>query len=400
MLHQRPRIVGGGLLGGGLLVALALAGMVAIWPASGATAQDGARRTLTIYKAECPPGYVGEASADECDTSPVTGVPFRVGRPFTEAFTDYVPTDDEGLVAFEFDGLPLDGTLRVIEQIPANTERFVVYCVDGAGDPLSIAYPDDVGNPDLGVADVAVGEAGDVACDWYNVPRAGQASGAMTASAVDQETRAVRMTEEPSWWVVPFAPGWGNTEEGHLYFGALVENATAAIVHVGVSFRAYEADGTPFPGCNAPLGEGPGVTTTIAPGETALVTCARTIVPRTLDGLQVTARLWDTKPLRSPPAAFEVMEADFAPVPEQSSPMETIYEASALVRAASNDDTDVALLFRFYDKQGIQTGTCESDSTTVEPEVEQRITCSSPLLQDTTSPQPIRVQAEALPGRE
>ncbi len=441
MLHQRH-----GIAGAGLVLALALA----VVAAGGATAQDGASRTLTIYKAECWPGYEGDASANECDANPVPGIPFRVGRPFTDVFSEYIPTDAEGLVAFGFDGLPLDGTLRVIEQLPAGTEYFVAYCVDAAGAPLRIDYPDDVGNPDLGVADVTVGETGDVRCDWYNVPGADPAAdrGApaptlppapvatqTTANATVEalqtlvaeqaatiaalETRVaeqaatdarptpvaagtgkVRLSGEPRWWIVPFAPGWGNTEEGHLYFGALVENPTTATIRVGVSFRAYEADGTPFPGCNAPLGEGPGVATTIAPRETALLTCTRTIVPRTLDGLQVTARLWDVMPLRSPPAAFEVMETDFAPVPELSSPMETTYEASALVRAAGSDDTEVALLFRFYDEQGVQVGTCESASAAVEPEVKQRITCSFPLILDSGSPQPIRVQAESLPGRE
>lgn len=395
MLHGRL-----GALGSAVALAMTVALIGAAWPVEEATGQGGAGRTITVYKAECPPGYAGDASADECDENPIAGVRFRVGRPFTDAFYEYVPTDAEGLVAFEIDGLPLNGTLRVIEELPAGTERFVAYCVDGAGDPLGIVYPEDMGNPALGVADVAVGEAGDAACDWYNVPRGGQTPGGRTASTVGPETGDVRLIEEPSWWVVPFAPGWGNTEEGRLYFGVLVENPTDAIVHVGASFRAYEADGTPFPGCKAPFVEGPGVETTIAPGETALLTCTRTIVPRTLDGLQVTARLWDVEPLRSPSAAIEVTDADFASVPEQSSPTETTYEASALVRAASDRDTEVALLFRFYDEQGIQVGTCESDSATVEPEVEQRITCSFPLILDTATPQPIRVQAEALSDRE
>lgn len=137
------------------------------------TANDDAGRTLTIYKAECPAGYVGDASADECDANPVSGVPFRIGRPFTDAFTDFVATDDEGLVVFDIGGLPLDGTLRVVESVPAGTEEFVVYCVDEAGSALDITYGDySESNPDIGVADVAVGTAGNVLCDWYNVPEA------------------------------------------------------------------------------------------------------------------------------------------------------------------------------------------------------------------------------------
>jgi hypothetical protein len=348
----------------------------------------GTERTLTILTALCPAGYAGDASADECDANPMAGVSFRIGRPFTDAFSDYVPTNTEGLVAFEFDGLPLDGTLRIIEELPADTERFVVYCVDEAGNAFGITYPDYTEtNPGLGVADVAVGEVGDVACDWYNVP--------VSSIADESEGAEVGVVGEPSWWIVPFASGYGNTDEGQLYFGALVENPTNATIYVGASFRAYEADGTPFPGCHMPSSEGPGVSTTIAPGETALLTCSRTIVPRTLDGLQVTARLWDIQPVAIPPLDIAVTEADFAPLPEQSTPMETTYNASALVHAAGNQDTDARLLFRFYDEQGVQVGTCESDAVTIEPEVEQRVGCSFPLRLDTVSPQPVDVRVEA-----
>ncbi len=105
-----------------------------------------------------------------------------------------------------------------------------------------------------------------------------------TDNPIDIATK-VEFLNEPNWWIVPRAPGYGNTEDGDLYFGAMVENPTSSIIRVGVSFRAYEDDGTPFPGCQMSGGEGPGVTTTIAPYETASITCSRTIVPRTLDGL-------------------------------------------------------------------------------------------------------------------
>lgn len=362
-------------------------------PTVGARAQDGASRTLTIYAAECPAGYAGDASADQCDANPITGAPFRVGRPYTEAFYEDVPTDANGLVTFEIAGLPLDGTLRIIETLPAGAERFVTYCVDSSGVPLPISYPADVGNPALGVADVAVGDVGDVACDWYNVPETSRS----TTVAVEQETNDVRMVEQPSWWVVPFAPGYGNTNEGHLYFGVLVENRTNATVNAGVSFRAYRDDGTPFPGCSGPVGDGSGVSTTIAPGETAFITCTRSVSPRTLTGLQVTARLWDVQPLPSRSATFLVVDTNFAAVPEQSSPMETSYDAAALVRPIDNHDTDVTLLFRFYDDQGVQVGTCDSTTATVEPEVAQKVSCSFPLTVDTTSAQPVRVRIEPSP---
>jgi len=58
----------------------------------------------------------------------------------------------------------------VIEQLPAATTGFVAYCVDELGNPLGVTYADySESNPSIGVADVAVGEAGNVACDWYNV---------------------------------------------------------------------------------------------------------------------------------------------------------------------------------------------------------------------------------------
>lgn len=172
MLHQRPRIVGGILL-----IALAVTILAAIRPADGATAQDSAGRTITIYKAECPVGYTGDASADQCDDNPVADVLFTVGRPGSDAFYESVPTDAGGIVAFEFDGLQRNGILSIIEQAPAGTEHFVVYCVGPGDNPLGIAYQDySESSPSTGAVDVAVGPEGDVACDWYNVPSPDSAS--------------------------------------------------------------------------------------------------------------------------------------------------------------------------------------------------------------------------------
>lgn len=226
-------------------------------------------------------------------------------------------------------------------------------------------------------------------------------SGSITVEPVEAESQAdssVYLANEPQWWTVPFAEGYGNTDEGYLYFGVLVTNATDTPIEVGVSFRAYEADGAEFPGCVMPItGDGPGVTVNIAPSETAWVTCQRTIAPRTLEGLQITARLWDTIPLQSPSEAFDVVETGVAADPDRSDPMTTTYDAFALVRALGTTDTEVSLLFRFYDDQGIQVGYCQAYTIIVEPEVAQRATCSFPLLLDTASPQPARVEAEALP---
>lgn len=162
-----------GVVRGGLALAVTAALAALVPSVGGAATQDSGGRTITIYKAECPAGYAGDASADECDDNPVAGVLFTVGRPNSDAVYESVPTDAGGIVAFEFDGLQReDGVLSIIEQAPAGTERFAVYCVDPAGVPLDIAYEDaPVGSPSTGMVNVTVGGEGDVACDWYNVPR-------------------------------------------------------------------------------------------------------------------------------------------------------------------------------------------------------------------------------------
>ncbi len=154
-----------------LAVALTLSvGAAALWPAAQVHAQD-ASRTLTILAARCPADYVGSASADECDHSPMPGVVFRVGRPSTDFFLTAL-TDATGLVSFDMTGLPLQGTIRVIEEEPPQTARIVVFCVDEAGTPLPVTYVPMHGNvPPVMVADIAVGESGDIACDWYHVAR-------------------------------------------------------------------------------------------------------------------------------------------------------------------------------------------------------------------------------------
>lgn len=354
---------------------------------------DAGSRTLTIYKAECPPGYTGDASADECDADPVAGVPFRVGRPSPDAFYEYAPTDSEGLVVFEIDGLPFDGTLRIIEELPADSERFVVYCVDDSGEALGITYVDNtVSNPALGVVDIAVGETGDIACDWYNVP--------LPSAADESQATVVGLVGEPRWWIVPFAPGWGNTEKGRVYLGVLVENPTNTTVQVGVNFRAYEADGSPFPEFYSSSSELPDASVSIAPEETAMIRMSLTNAPTTLAGLQVTARLVNVVPLPDSGTAIEVIETGFDSVDELSSPMETTYEPFALIQVTGAADVESSFLFRFYDDRGIQMGTCESDTVIIEPTVRQRVECFNPLMLDTASPQPVSVRVESIPIHE
>ena len=152
-----------------LAVVFALTIMTAAWSSGEARTQDGLDRTLTIFTGLCPANYAGAASADECDDAPMMGVAFRVGRPYTDFFMT-ARTDDEGVVAFEITGLPLRGTIRVIEELPPQTARIVAYCIDQSGPPLQITYVAMPGNvPPIMVADVAVGETADVRCDWYNV---------------------------------------------------------------------------------------------------------------------------------------------------------------------------------------------------------------------------------------
>lgn len=224
-----------------------------------------------------------------------------------------------------------------------------------------------------------------------------------TGAALDEPMAIVSdvgFVGEPSWWIVPFAPGWGNTDDGRVYFGILAENPTSTTVRVGISFRAYEVDGSPFPGCQMPGGEGPGETESIAPGDTALIRCSRTIAPNTLTGLQVTAQLWDVTPLLNSGTMVDVLETGFDSAEELSSPMETVYEPFALVRATGSGDAEASFLFRFYDDDGTQVGTCESNTVLIEPEIGQRVECSLPLTLDTVSAQPVRVQVEALPAFE
>ena len=134
------------------------------------TAQEEGARALTIFATRCTAGYPGHASADECDDTPMPNVTFRVGRPFTD-FVMTARTDDAGMVTFDIADLPLRGTIRVIEELPPGTARVVTCCVDDAGIPAPITdapVPDN--DPPVAAADVSVGNAGDIRCDWYNVP--------------------------------------------------------------------------------------------------------------------------------------------------------------------------------------------------------------------------------------
>ena len=146
-----------------------LALTTAMWPTGDVAAYDGASRTLTIFAARCSVDYAGDASADECGDSPMPDVTFRVGRPNTDLVIT-ARTDDMGMVAFDIADLPLRGTIRVVEELPAGTARVIPCCADDAGAPLTIideSFPDN--DPPIAAALITVGETGNVHCDWYNV---------------------------------------------------------------------------------------------------------------------------------------------------------------------------------------------------------------------------------------
>lgn len=203
-------------------------------------------------------------------------------------------------------------------------------------------------------------------------------------------TPLVRVAGEPRWWIDQFSGG--NTDEGHLYFGVTIENLSESVVWVGVSFRAYRANGTPFPGCTAIGGEGPGVSDTISPHQRAVLRCSRTIVDTDTTGLQITAKLWDVAELETKPETFQVLnvEANLARQRRKGA-----YEPHALIRSATGDEEEVVVIFRFYSEDGTQVGTCESDVVDLEPTVDQRVGCFFPLLLDSGDAQPVAVRAGA-----
>lgn len=232
---------------------------------------------------------------------------------------------------------------------------------------------------------------------FLNLPTDASVSGANSNSAPAAQPRIVG---SPTWWVVPFAQGYGNTEDGKLYFSVEVTNPSDQVVSVGVSFNSYFADGTKYDGCYGPGGDSPGVVDTIAPGKTARLTCHRTIVPTTTTGLQVTARLWGGDAVSSDaPDSVQAIDASFANVADQSSPMEAVYQASGRIRATGGQDVAVKLRIRLYDEQGIQVATCETSTVTVEPQITQRVECGSWVIIDTKSPQPVSAIAEVLPAQ-
>lgn len=206
----------------------------------------------------------------------------------------------------------------------------------------------------------------------------------------------VSMIGEPKWWIVPNQEG--NTNEGKLYFGAILQNNSDLRVRAGLSFQSYLADGTKYESCYSPGGGGPGVTEEIAPHEKALFVCNRATVRRDLKNLQVTSRLWDVSTIRQDIPKANIVEAGLLKLDWALDKEHGQYDAFARVRTLSARDTKARVLFRFYSEDGIQVATCESDDVLVEPEVILRTTCLGPIFVDAGSPQPKTVRAEVRPA--
>lgn len=206
----------------------------------------------------------------------------------------------------------------------------------------------------------------------------------------------VVIAEAPSWWIPSPAPNSGaQSAEGPLYFRAVLENPNAFPVSVDVSFQSYLADGTRYEGCYEPGGGGGGVTTEIPSHGRALVFCNRATVRRTVQGLQVTMRVWSVVPVTSASRLADVIED--GPIEGEQFLYGVNWDAYARVKSQSSRDIDVGLLFRFLTADSMQVATCESGDLHIEPEVVLRATCSVPITLPNGSPQPVTVQAEVRP---
>ena len=161
--QQRTRLVASSLA---FVMVMALT--AAMWPAGGAAQDDS--RMLRVFSARCPADNAVDPTRGECDGTPSVDVVFHAGRPMTDFYITR-RTNAAGIVAFPIEDLPLNGTIRLIQELPRGTARFVAFCFDEAGAPLAITYEDFPENePPIGVAAVDVGEEGDARCDWYTAP--------------------------------------------------------------------------------------------------------------------------------------------------------------------------------------------------------------------------------------
>jgi len=207
----------------------------------------------------------------------------------------------------------------------------------------------------------------------------------------------------PRAWIVPFAPGYGEPDQGRLYFGVEVENRSVETVAVEVTFRGYAADGTIFADCSrmTPFDLGSGAAANIPPHETAWITCDSGPVELDTGDLTATARIRDVEPVWTRPGpTLAVEDYGFALNEDMTDPMVNAYDAFAVVAATGDEDVAAHLWFLFYDDRGVLVGTCDSSGFSeivVEPEVAQRVTCWFPMIIDVASPQPVSVRVVVRP---
>jgi hypothetical protein len=184
------------LVASSLAFVMVMALTAAMWPA-GVTAQDGSRM-LRVFSARCPADDAVDPTRGECDGTPNVDVVFHVGRPMTDFYITG-RTNTAGIVAFPIEDLPLNGTIRLIQELPPGTARFVAFCFDEAGAPLAITYEDFPENePPIGVAAVDVGEEGDARCDWYTAPPGGTSGYARAGTATPAWAPAATPAATPS----------------------------------------------------------------------------------------------------------------------------------------------------------------------------------------------------------
>jgi hypothetical protein len=99
---------------------------------------------LTMLAECCPAGFSGDASAAECDETPVRNVALRVGRPCTD-FVCTAHIRDEGVVTFALADLTLPGTVGVPENLPTGIAHVVACWLNVAGISMTFAgepFPD------------------------------------------------------------------------------------------------------------------------------------------------------------------------------------------------------------------------------------------------------------------
>ena len=211
---------------------------------------------------------------------------------------------------------------------------------------------------------------------------------AAIAAPVAAQQPGLRIVGDPTWF---WEPNEGNPAVGHLHYAALVENTSPQPLHFGLSFRSSVPDGTRLDACTGMGGDGSGVSDHVRPGERAWLTCSRSIVPRArLDGLRVTAQLWDVTPL----ATRSLSGLRFTRSGIETGPAPTEFRPFVLVESANPGEVDLRI--RVYDAGGVQVGTCESERVTLEPGIAVRAVCwgSGIVVPGPPERRPVRVVAE------